>query len=879
MSCRNAYHGEYNHGEKSMKVPFVICADLECLLEKMSTCQNNPNKSSTTKINKHTPSGYSIFTHCSFDESKNKLNYYRGDDCMKKFCEDLKTHANKIINYKKKKMMPLTTKEEICHNKQKICYICKKEFDINDKKNYKVRDHCHYTGKYRGTAHNIYNLRYKVPKEIPIVFHNGSTYDYHFIIKELVKEFEGNFECLGENTEKYITFSVALKNKIENENIEITYKIKFIDSYRFMSSSLSKLVDNLSEGIHNDKCVNCNSCLDCIKIKNEKLLLKCFNCNTYYKKKFNKDLIKKFKNAYSFCNNDLNKFILLLRKGVYPYEYVDNWERFNETSLPSKKDFYSNLNIEDIDDIHYRHGNNVFNKFKLNNLGDYHDLYVQSDTLLLADVFENFRDMCLKEYELDLAHFLSFPGLAWQACSKKTNVELELLTDYDMLLMVEQGIRGGICHSIHRYAKANNKYMKNYNNNNEESSYIQYLDANNLYCWAMSKKLPVNGFKWLDSNKTNKINEDFIKNYDENDNKGYILEVDVKYPKRLHELHSDLPFLSERMKIDKCNKLVCNLSNKKKYVTHINSLKQALNHGLKFKKVHRVIEFNQKEWLKPYIDMSTELGKAAKNDFEKDLFKLMNNSVFGKTMENIRKHRDIKLVTTDKKSSKLVSEPNYHTINLISEDLSIIEMKKTKLKMNKPIYSGLSILEISKILMYEFWYDYMKPKYGNNVKLCYMDTDSSIMNIKTNDFYEDITNDVENRFDTSNYEVNRPLLMGKNKKVIGLMKDELGGKIITEFVTLRPKTYSYLTDNGKEDKKAKGTKKCVIKKMIKFNDYKKCLLNDEVILKSQQRFISKKHDVYTENINKIALSNNDDKRIVSSDKITSYPYGYKGKIV
>ena len=275
--------------------------------------------------------------------------------------------------------------------------------------------------------------------------------------------------------------------------------------------------------------------------------------------------------------------------------------------------------------------------------------------------------------------------------------------------------------------------------------------------------------------------------------------------------------------------------------------------------------------------MNIELRKLAKNDFEKDFFKLMNNAVFGKTMESIRKHRDIKLVTTDKKRSKLVSEPNYHIINYITEVLSIIEMNKTKVKMNKPIYLGLSILEISKLLMYEFWYNYMKPKYGNNVKLCYLDTDSFIMNIKTEDFYKDIANDVEKRFDTSNYEVNRPLPTGKNKKVIGLMKDELGGKIITKFGTLRPKTYSYLRDDCKEDKKAKGTKKCILKTMIKFNDYKNCLLKDEVILKSQQRFISKKHDVYTENIYKIAFSHNDDKRIVSSDKIMSYPYGYKGK--
>ena len=206
-------------------------------------------------------------------------------------------------------------------------------------------------------------------------------------------------------------------------------------------------------------------------------------------------------------------------------------------------------------------------------------------------------------------------------------------------------------------------------------------------------------------------------------------------------------------------------------------------------------------------------------------------------------------------------------------------MKKTKVKMNKSIYLGLSILEISKTLIYEFWYDYMKPKYNNDVKLCYMDMDSFIMNIKTNYFYKDIANDAENRFDTSNYEVNRPLPTGKNKKIIGLVKDELGGKIITEFVTLMPKTYLFLTDDGKEDKKAKGKKKCVIKKMIKFNEYKKCSLNDELILKSQQRFISKKHDVYSENINKIAPSNNDDKRIVSSNKISSYPYGCKGEIV
>ena len=341
------------------------------------------------------------------------------------------------------------------------------------------------------------------------MFHNGSTYDYHFIIKELAEQFEGEFECLGKNTEKYIAFSVPIKKettkKDNNGNDKITkifYKIKFIDSCRFMSTSLSNLVSNLCEGLHNDRCIDCKSCLDYMTTKDEQLIFRCFRCKNNYEENFNKELIRRFANTYEFCNGDL------------------------------------------------------INKY----LDDYHDLYVQSDTLLLVDVFENFRNTCINVYEHDPAHFLSAPGLVWQTCLKKTEVKLELLTDVDMSLMVEKGIRGGICHAIYRYAKANNKYMKNRNEDKEES-FLQYLDANNLYGWTMSLKLPVSGFKW----KKNmlKFNEEFIKNYDEDSDKGYILEVNVKYPKNLHDLHSDLLFLSQRMKIGKCKKLVCNLYDKK----------------------------------------------------------------------------------------------------------------------------------------------------------------------------------------------------------------------------------------------------------------------------------------------------------------------------
>ena len=271
-------------------------------IKKIDTCQNNPDLSSTNKINQHIPSGYSIYTNFSFDKSNNKLSYYRGEDCMKRFCKDLKDHATKIIDFKKKTMIPLTKEEKDNYNKENICYICKKDFN-NDTK---VRDHCHFTGKYRRAAYNTCNLRYKIPKNIPVIFHNGSTYDDHFIIKELACEFDGNFESLGENTEKYITFSVPIKKRIDNKNIDITYKIKFIDSFRFMATSLSKLVGNLTDNIHNDKCNKCKSNICFVNAVNEKLIFKCIDCEKEYEKEFNKELVERFASTYKFCDNDLN---------------------------------------------------------------------------------------------------------------------------------------------------------------------------------------------------------------------------------------------------------------------------------------------------------------------------------------------------------------------------------------------------------------------------------------------------------------------------------------------------------------------------------------------------------------------------------------------
>ena len=328
---------------------------------------------------------------------------------MESFCINLKEYATKIINYEKKEMIALTDEENKSYKKQKVCDICKKGFttDENDKNAFKLY---HKVSEIIVTiqenieelSHSICNLRYKTPKEIPVVFHNGSTYDYHFIINQLAKDFYDHLECLRENTEKYITFSVPISKELDNGKT-ITYKLKFIDSFRFMSTSLSSLVDNLSEKLYSDKCKDCKSELDYMSIKNNQLIFQCLKCKKNYKKDY-KELIKRFANTYEFCNGDTNKFILLLRKGVYPYEYMDSWERFTETSLPDKKAFYSKLNLEDITDKDYEHAQKVWSVFEIKNQGEKHDLYVLSDTLLLADVFENFRDKCIEIYELDPAH-------------------------------------------------------------------------------------------------------------------------------------------------------------------------------------------------------------------------------------------------------------------------------------------------------------------------------------------------------------------------------------------------------------------------------------------------------------------------------------------
>ena len=811
----------FKHHNRSIKVPFVVYADFEAFTKEIKTIPQNDRVAFTQKYQHHQPSG---FCYKIVGQNIKRCVLFRAaknEDVSRKFVEMLEEDIKKIFqqfNFSKK--MVISPQEQKDFLNAEFCWICQKKFKKDEKK---VRDHDHFTGKFRGAAHNKCNLQFKKPQFTPVIFHNLSGYDAHLFVKNLGVS-EGNIKCIPNNEEKYISFSkeiVVDSWEKDGKTVDVKHEIRFLDSFKFMASSLAGLVDNLARS---------------------------------GMEKF-QNLKKEFK----------ENFELLTQKGVYPYDYMNCLEKCSETQLPIKEDFYSKLNDCNITDKEYKHAQDIWEKFGINNLGEYHDLYLKTDVLLLADVFEEFRNICLENYNLDPAWYYTSPGLSWDALLKHSKVNLELLTDPDMLLMFEKGIRGGISMISNRHGRANNKFMKEQFDSSRPSKFVTYLDANNLYGWAMMKPLPVGNFHWMTGDELERWREFPC-----------VLEVDLEYPEELHELHNDYPLAPERIKINKVEKLIPTLGDKQKYVLHRENLKLYLSLGLKLKWIHRGIKFREKPWMRSYIELNTDLRTKGKNAFEKDFFKLMNNSVFGKTMENIRNRVDVSLVGNREKAQKLIAKPNLKHWICFDENLIGIHLKRIKLVFNKPVYCGMSILDLSKTMIYDFHYNYIIPKFGKKQKLLFTDTDSLCYEIETEDFFADIAGDVKELFDTSNFDKNHPSgIQGKNKKVPGMMKDEAGGKIIEEFVGLRSKLYSYKMFEGKEEKKCKGIKKVVVKKQISFEDYKECLLSKQPQMRKMNVIRSHQHEIFSETVNKIALAADDDKRIILDDGISTLALGNK----
>lgn len=421
-----------------------------------------------------------------------------------------------------------------------------------------------------------------------------------------------------------------------------------------------------------------------------------------------------------------------------------------------------------------------------------------------------------------------------------------------------------------------------------------YFDKNNLYGESISQPLPERDFAWLTPEQLQSLD---VKNVPDNAETGYILEVDLDYPEHLHESHNDYPLAPEILTVTKdrlssysnelreklgikgksSKKLVPNLYHKKNYVLHYRNLKYYLAHGLILTKIHRAIEFTQSTWLKPYIDFNTKKSKEAKNDFEKDFFKLMNNSVFGKCMENMRKRVNVELVTTKRRLKKLTSKPNFQSFKIFNEDLVGVHLKRINITMNRPIYAGFCILDLSKISMYQFHYDFMKIKYGNKAILMYTDTDSTIFEVETENIYQDM-HDHAHEFDTSNYPKDHFLYNPKNAKVLGKMKDECAGNHVHEFIGLRPKMYSVLYDKNSvlsQKCTAKGIKKCVIDQQFKHDLYKECLFKESALKHSMNLIRSYNHQLYSVSCSKTSLSPYDDKRYILESGIDTLAHGHK----
>lgn len=835
---------KFNNFHKQLPVPFVIYADFEALTEKVSGCQPSTEKSFTQAYQKHTDCGYGYKVVCCYDDKYTKpINIYRGPKAVYKFMDAML----KEIDYCKyvmkkyfKKPLKMTISDEEQFQKESACHICGKEYKNND---IKVRDHCHITGVYRGSAHQDCNLNFQPTNKIPVIFHNLRGYDSHFIMQEIGKIVKDNkyINKKGEECEMFIN---AIPNNMERYMaFMLGNHLTFIDSFQFMSSSLDKLVSNLP-----------------------------------------KDFFKYTSEQFKY-----NRFNLMIRKGVYPYDFMDSFNKFYE-KLPSKEEFYSQLNDQHISEEDYQHAKTVWEVFNLKNMGQFHDLYLKSDILLLADVFENFRKTCLRYYKLDPCHYFTAPGLSWDAMLKMTDIKLELMTDIDMFQFIEKGMRGGVSYIAHRYGKANNKYMSDYNPKHP-SKHIIYLDANNLYGYAMSQYLPTGNFKWLSQKKIDGLNLD---KYEKESKKGLILEVDLEYPEQLHDLHNSYPLAPEQIKVQKnmlsnyckqiaekynistglATKLIPTLNKKERYVLHYRNLQLYIDLGLKMSKIHRALEFDQSPWLKKYIDYNTNKRKYAKNAFEKDFFKLLNNAVFGKTMENLRKRVDVKLVTNEKQLNSLTSKPTYVSSKIFNENLVAVHKIKEQLTLNRPAYIGMCILDLSKTLMYDFHYNYIKKRYGSKAQLLFTDTDSLCYEIETDDIYEDLWQD-KHLFDNSDYPKDSPFFDLLNKKVIGKFKDEAASIPITEFVGLRSKMYSYIKENKNGNKTAKGIKKNIINNELKHTNYKDTLLENKQLYHQMKTIRSYNHQLASYELNKVSLSCYDDKRYIHANGISSYAYGHK----
>ena len=749
-------------------LPYVIYFDLESLLVPVQTVKNSHGSSSTTLLEQHLPCSFCAVVVERGSSSPSLVKLERGEDVMKTFLEFLERFARDVYERKRKNEVysgPTPVGKELAHS----CWICDQPFENNENK---ILDHCHWSGEFLGWAHNVCNVNRKTENFTPVFAHNMQNYDLHHIIKALNTSSRSNvFSVVPSTDEKYIALNMGVLVKTitdKNGRTRNVYEyLRFVDSYKFMLMPLDKLAVNLP----GDKFV--------------------------------------FLDSY-FSNYTTEQRNLLKKKGHFPYSYLDSFQKFDVKGLPPLKLWRNSLSNNEISITReeYNHAKRVYNEFRCKNFGDYHDLYLACDALILASAFENFRGVCYQTYGLDCSQFYTASNLTGSAFLKVCKPELDLLTDREMLDLTEDMIRGGVA-SVYskRMVKANNKYMADYNPR-EPSSYIICIDANNLYGGIMEKfMLPLNQFEWASG-----VTIETILATSDNSEVGYIVEVDLEYPDHLHDIHSDFPLapvkqsintawlseyqrnvLGERPVNSKSKKLIQTLYRKERYTLHYITLKLYISLGLQVSKVHRVLTFKQSKWLQPYMKLNTKKRKEATSKCDQDFFKLMSNSTYGKLCESKRNRVNVKLVRTEKDLLHETQKQQLASVKIIDENLVVVAKKPSKILWNKPTLVGAVVLDLAKYFMYNFHYNVMKKFF--NCQLLYSDTDSLFYEVKCDDFYEDLATNssVKREFDFSNFDPSHKLHSRENERETLKFKDEMGGHIVEEYCGLKPKLYSLKT--------------------------------------------------------------------------------------
>lgn len=825
---------QFSNYQRMLRKPLVVYADFEALLRPMNGCTPDPTQSYTEKYQEHIPCsvGMVCARSCCGESTFDELYIRTCENPAADFLKKLITITEHHVQTANRCPLKMTMRDEYSFQNETTCKVC--DEDLGDDR---VRDHCHICGRYRSALHSNCNLMSRLDNEVVVVMHNSRRYDTHIVMQALGKECaERKLEvtCIPKTDEDYVSFTISSGN---------AWRIRFIDSVQFLPASLEKLAQQLKP--------------------------------------------EHYKAMGSFFNEEQRT--LLSRKGVFCYDYLDSWDKMIELNPIPQDKFYNKLNKANLSDDDYHQYLAVCHTMGTRTLQDYLELYLKVDILILADVFEEFRKFSMENHNLDPCHYSTLPGLSWEACLKMTKVKLELITDPEMYEFFENAIRGGISVISRRFAIGNNRFMQIYDPE-KKTSYILYYDANNLYGWAMSEPLPVSDFRWLSEREINTQNIMLVDPYGPI---GYVLEVDLAYPPHLHDEHNCYPLAPERlhitpdmvspyskevaekhgMKLKASSKLAPNLLDKKKYVVHYRNLQYYLQKGLILTKIHRVIAFKQERWMKPYIDFNTNKRKEATTDFQKNLYKFFVNSNFGKTMENVRKYKNVELVTTAERLRKVTKKVNFQRAKIFTEDLVACSVGKTVIQLNKPIYCGFTILDISKLLMFRFHYDYMRPMYGDSVKVLMTDTDSLMYHVTTErDVYMDMYIH-KHLFDTSDYDEEHYLWDLTNKKEVGKMKDELSGKPADSFVGLRSKMYCLKCD-GDEKKRLKGVKRRVVQDEITYEDYYEVLDEREVKYNEMRAIRSEKHRLYSISLNKKSLSCFDDKRFILNCGIDTLAYGH-----